>query len=131
MADFYVKMATVATRLIQSKGTTVVVNKLNTAPADPAKPWRGPADPRSPLGGTVTCKAVRLGTQGSLGDLGKLIKKDDIPSEVETFFMLEPGSTDLSEFDELVTEGRTENIKFVLAVKPADVVLLWVVGTCK
>ena len=131
MADFYTKMAAVATRLIQAKGATVVVNKLNAAPADPDKPWRGAADPRAPYAATVTCKAVHLGTQGSLGDLGKLIKKEDIPDEVETLHMLEPGSTDLSDFDEMVTEGRTESIKFVLAVKPADVVLLWVLGTCK
>lgn len=131
MADFYTKMAAVATKAITKFGTTVVVNKLATAAADPDKPWRGPADARAPLGGTATCKAVRLGIGGTLSDLGGLIKKEDIPDEVETLYMLEPGATDLSDFDEFVVEGRTESIKFLVAVKPADVVLLWVVGTCK
>jgi hypothetical protein len=131
VADFYVKMAAVATMLIAKFGTSIVVNKLATAPADPAKPWRGPEDPRSPLGGTAICSALRLGTQGQLGDLGKLINKADIPDEVETFYILEPGTTDLSDFDEAVVEGVTETIKMIVMIKPADTVLLWVLGTCK
>lgn len=131
MADFYTTMASVATRLIKDKGTTLVVNKLDVAPADPDKPWRGPADGRAPYAATVTCKAVRLGTQHQFGDLGKLIKKDDIPAEVEELYMLEPGTTDLSDFDEIVVGAVTSTIKMVLCVKPADVVLLWVLGVCK
>lgn len=128
----YVKLAATATRLVRANGTTVTINALATAPADPAKPWRGPVDQRAPFAGSVTVKAVRIGTSKTqIASLGKLIKKDDIPDSVDELWLVEPGSVDISDYDELVVGGVTEQIQLAVQIKPADVVLLWILGTSK
>lgn len=128
----YVKLAATATRLIRANGTTVTLNALSTAAADPTKPWRGPVDQRAPFAGSVQLKAVRMGTSKTqLGSLGTLIKKDDIPDSVTELWLVEPGTVDLSDYDELVVGGVTEQLQLAVKVKPADVVLLWVLGTSK
>jgi hypothetical protein len=59
MAD-YVRLAATAKRLVESNGRPVSFVRLQDAPADPDKPWRGAADPRTPPAATVAGAAVAV-----------------------------------------------------------------------
>jgi hypothetical protein len=59
--------------LITEAGKPVVLNKYSKAPADPDKPWRGPAVPT--IAETQTEQAVELGANNEVTSYGKLVKK--------------------------------------------------------
>lgn len=127
----YVKLTNTARRLIAAAGKPVVFNKLSKTPADPAKPWRGPATPT--VAETQTEQAVELGPDLTSLDFGKIIKKDDIPDEVEDIWMVArtDGNPELDDYDHLVCEGVTHKIKMLIRLRPGTVTLLYVVGTCR
>lgn len=121
----YVKLAATALRLVTKNGKTVTVTKLNTTASDADKPWRGAADPRGPAAATESVKAVEVAP----ASLGKLISKGDIPANVETAFMIAPELTTavLDDFDELTSDGTIYSIEKIIKIKPADVVMLYII----
>ncbi len=125
----YVKLAATALRLVTKNGKSIAIAKLGTTPSDAAKPWRGPADQRSPYADSQSVMAVAV----PLGGLGKLINKDDIPDGVKDFYLVAPGLSTpaLNDYDELVDGGTTYRIVSMNILKPADVVLLYAIGVQK
>jgi len=125
----YVKLAATALRLVTNNGKSITIAKLGTTPSDVAKPWRGPADQRSPYADSETVMAVEV----PLAGLGKMISKSDIPDGVKDFYLVAPGLTTpaLNDFDELVDGSTTYRIVSVNVLKPADVVLLYAIGVQK
>lgn len=125
----YVKLAATANRLVTKSGKSITVRKLNSAPADPTKPWRGAVDPRSPAADTQVVAAVEVAESG----IGKLINKKDIPDTVDKFYIAAPGlsTPDLDDFDEVNDGGVDARIVLMKALRPAGTVLIYVIGTCK
>lgn len=125
----YVKMAAMALQLVTKNGKEITIAKLNTAPSDTAKPWRGPADQRSPYADTQSVMAVAVPLSG----LGKMIDKKDIPDGVKDFYLVTPGLSTpaLNDYDELVDGDTTSRIVSISVLKPADVVMLYAIGVQK
>lgn len=132
MAD-YARLQATALRLITKNGKTVNVKKLATTPADAAKPWRGPTNNRSPYAAETDVKVVELGANTELAAYGLSISKADIPDKVDGFFLiaLSPGTPDLSDYNELWDGTTRYTIEMMMAVKPANTVVLWVAGVCR
>jgi hypothetical protein len=128
----FVKLAATANKLVAKNGRSVVFNKLGKTPADPAFPWEGPADPRSPIQATVTARgsfvepdnASRLGFDAQTSELVKQSQQIMIVGQPTT------GET-LEDFDEVVDGAETWKITLVTKLKPADVTLLYFVGLKK
>jgi hypothetical protein len=127
----YVKLAATALRLVDKNGKTITVRKLAGTAADPTKPWRGPADPRSPTADSQDVRAVEVGVD-TLTKMGKVIKKTDIPDNVEKCYIVAPGlaTPALDDFDEVIDGDVQARIVLMKPLKPADTVLIYVIGTC-
>lgn len=125
----YTNMAAMALRLVTQNGKTITVAKLDTAPSDATKPWRGPADQRAPYVDSQSVKAVEIPLSG----IGKLVSKKDIPDDVTDFYIVapEPSTPSLLGFDEVVDGAVTSRVTKMEVLKPADVVLLYIIGVQK
>lgn len=124
MSIDYVSIAAIAKTLVDGAGRDVTFRQLDTTVADPTKPWRGPANPRSTPLSTLVLKAafVPLSSSSVLG-LSKqaidLAKKAD-----ETCLV---GSTlDLVPYQELTDsrDGRTYKITHIEVLAPGSLTLL-------
>lgn len=122
----YVKLAAVSTRLIRSAGRSVTFRQLDRNPADPTKPWLGPADVSSGLT-EVTGYAVAVSVHAT--DLGFKTLVEDLLKRCETIYVTGPSTADLTNFDEVDDGGTIFRIKEVQLLKPAETVLLYFVGT--
>lgn len=125
----YVELQAVVVALIEDAGKIISVQKLNTVAVDPAKPWRGPADNRSPYAASENVPAVAVPVSG----IGKLIDKKSIPDNITDCYIVAPfmATPDLSDFDEIVDEGTTIKIDYMYRLRPANVTLLYVIGVVK
>lgn len=130
----YEKLKATALRLITKNGKTVTLNRFAKSAADPAKPWRGPADMQGPVAATQTEKAVELGVNNELGSFGKMISKDDIPDCVTDMWMVArtDGNEDLENYDQLIDdEGTAHKIEMAVRIKPGSITILYVLGTSR
>lgn len=129
----YVKLAATTVRLITKNGKTISLKKLSTTAADPAKPWRGPADGRAPYALEKDCKAVEVGTSTRVSDYGGMISKSDIPDTVTDIFLVAPpaDASELDDFDELLCDGTMYHIEKIIRLKPGAIVLLYVIGVSR
>lgn len=122
----YVKLGATALRLVQGAGKTITVIQLETAPDDAAKPWRGPADQRGPVAATQDLSAVEIPLQSRIG-LGGMFKKSTVPDNVTNFFLgvAEDGMPDLTNFDELISDGVTYHIEQAESLRPGPRTMLY------
>lgn len=121
----YTKLAATALRLIKKNGFQITVNKLGTTPADPNKPWRGPADNNNPLAATETLWAIEAGLSES--DAGAVVKKKDIPDDLLVPLLVAPelNTPSLLDYDQVIVDGQTCPIVQITQLKPASTVLLY------
>jgi hypothetical protein len=114
----YVKLAATAKRLIELNGRTVTLVRKTRAPADAAKPWRGP----SGTGNTVVAspKAVIYpateknedGTLVSRGFEKAMVAHDSISP-----------AQDLSDIDSIIDGSVTYKVIKAYRIGPGDVVI--------
>lgn len=121
MANF-TKLAATAKRLINKNGREVSIVKLNTTPADPARPWRGPNNPRTG-GATVVAKAAFVPLGGS--NLGITFQDAAPDSEVMLFAADDDEGNFLENFDEVIDGTARWAIGQVQVLQPADKRLLY------
>lgn len=122
----YVKMAATALRLVTKNGKTITLVKLATTPSDVTKPWRGPVDQRGPAAASVDLKGVEVPLLKR--QFGAAYSKKDIPDTVTDAFLVAPalsGTPDLTEFDELISDGVTYKIEVADVLRPGPVILLY------
>jgi hypothetical protein len=121
----YTRMAATALRLIKANGHQIAVNKLGTAPADPTKPWRGPADNNNPLTDSQTLWAVDAGLEAR--EVGKVTTKKDIPDTDANYYLVAvtPTTPLLDDYDQVVDGGKTYAIVQMTMIKPGNTVLLY------
>ena len=126
MVDF-VRLAATAERLINANGRTISVIKLEKTAADPAKPWRGPADSRDPAQTTVTGRGsfVPIASAASLGiDVAQV---DNLKEEAQVclFPANSDGGNSLERFDEILDRGARWQIVLTSVLQPADTRLMY------
>jgi hypothetical protein len=127
----YPRLSATALRLITAAGKPAVFNKYSKTPADPDKPWRGPATPT--VAETQTEQVVEVGPDQTSLDYGMNIKKEDIPDCVENTWIVArtDGNPPLEDYDTLVCEGVTHKIEMLIRLRPGATTLLYVVGTSR
>ncbi len=123
------RMADVAQRLLRDNGRLVTFIKLDRTPADAAKPWNGPSDPRATPADTADMWAAPLHPE-SLVNLGFTGRNQDLVKEAEMLFIVGPGSTstkDISGWDEVLDEGVRYGVILTEKLRPATVNVLFFV----
>jgi hypothetical protein len=115
----YTDIAAVAKELIEDFGRTLTIRKIDTAPTDSSKPWRGQGTSHT----SITPIGVILDYEAKDID-GEIIRGRDRLAYIAAT-STEVGSNDLSTFDEVVDETITYRIIQVERLKPGGTVLLY------
>lgn len=120
----YDKLAQTAVRLIAKTGRSVTLQKLDATPEDSNKPWKGPATP------TVADSADLIATfvPAGGGGLGLDFIDDELLKRAEQVALIAPSEKDVSEFHAVLDGSSRWKIEWVQVLKPAEKVLLYIVG---
>lgn len=128
----YTQLAERVRILVEKHGREVTFVRFHQTPADGAKPWRGPADPRASVDAEATVKAVFV-PPSSADRLGMSTVDEDLLRRTAFVCIVGPGSTappfDLSTAHEIMDEGGVRRrVTFVETLRPNVVTLLYFVG---
>jgi len=123
----YAEIATDVVTLIVDAGRDVTIVRYRQTPADASKPWRGPTDPTTTPDATTTVRAV-----AAASGLGFKALDKDLMKRASEFYLVGPGATfDLTTANEVIDGGVHKRIEFVELLKPANTVLLYIVGVSR
>jgi len=123
----YTEMAAVAQSLIDANGRTVTVIAWKETPADAAKPWEGPDDPRGTPANTDDVKGCFVPLAGS--GLGTDTIDADALKRTYEVCMIGPGASfDLATANELIDSTVHKRVTFVQTLKPGSTVLMYYLG---
>lgn len=130
----YVALAATARGLVEANGRQITLRRLEDAPSDAAKPWRGATNPASPADATATPYGVAV-PPSSATSLGMSTQDNDLVKRSTQIFIVTPaqGETqDYSTFHELVDDDNEPyRIVGVEKLRPAGVVLLYFIGVAR
>ena len=130
MAINYASAAAMAERMIAANGRTISFLASGTTPADPLKPWRGPAAPHTEDGATeVLGHGVFVGlTLQELGftevDVDGQLHKRGAKYCLVAPSGLVPAGTDITQFDAIKDGNDVWRIDKVHTLQPGDTALL-------
>lgn len=130
MSFDYTEMLATAQELIEEFGRSITVRRLTNTPADANKPWRGAANPASPISAQVTLAAVGVPPY-SLIELGKKTLTPELSQRSTLIFIAAPddAATDITGFDEVVdADGKVYRITELHTLRPASTTLLHYIG---
>lgn len=123
-----VEQASLARRLIVSRGRMVTFIKLDTTPADNSMPWRGATDPRANPSETATVPAVFVPPSGA-ARLGFSTFSEELLKRSNQIAVCAAGSYDLETFDEVIDTDTTRwKVIFTETLQPATVRIIYFVG---
>lgn len=129
MSTDYTELAVLAQALIDENGRLITFNRYKQAPADVAKPWRGPGDPTTVPGATDEVRGVFVGVNRSTPGMGLDFISEDVLKRAEQCCLVGPTvGYDLTTANEVVDGGVHWKVEFVEVLKPGDTVLLYAVG---
>jgi len=128
--DFYASKAATALRLINKRGSSIELIKLDETAANSARPWKGP--PLTPTEGTLPLKGVFVPPntvrQFGLSALGLGTQLEDMISMSEQVIIVAQGEVDIREYTEVLDSGSRWGIFASQVLKPGDVTLLGFLG---
>ena len=117
-----------AQRLITENGRSVTFVEFDSTPGDVAKPWGGPADPRSNPDSTLTVDAVFVNPSGA-ASLGLSTETSDLVKRSEQILIVSPGaSADLTIYQEIIDGSDRWKIMGIETLKPGASVMINYVG---
>lgn len=120
----YVKLAATVTRLINKNGRSTVLQKMESEPADPDKPWKGAGTPT--VATEVSAKGVFVPPTGDA--LGGEFISTELLSRASEVLLVGPNVTDLTEFNAVVDNAVRWRIEWCYTLRPADSILLYAFG---
>lgn len=126
MVDF-VKLKATAQRLIAANGRAVTFIQHDQTLSDPAKPWKGPADPRATPASTSNQVAVFV-EPFSATELGLSSIQTDLIKRSDQIMIVAAGVVDLSQFQEVLDDGVYWIITGIETLRPGTTTLLFFVG---
>jgi hypothetical protein len=126
MAYDYTPLVATVARLLAKFGRQVTFRKFGGTLTDPAKPWGSNATLRSAA--TQTDLWVLSLPPDGLSELGITLTDADLAKSVSEVFIIEPGSVDLSEYQEVADGTQTYRIEFLKELRPGSARLLWYAG---
>jgi len=115
----YTDLAATAKELIEDFGRTITIRKLDTAPTDVTKPWRGQGTAHT----SITPIGVVLDYDAKDID-GEIIRARDKRAYIAATSAVVSGN-DLSTFDEVVDDSITYRIIKAERLKPGSTDLLY------
>lgn len=130
MAFDYTEVLATAQELTEEFGRAITVQRLGTTPADASKPWRGQADPASPVAEEVVLHGVAV-PPDSLIRLGLEVQSSELVQRSKLIFISAPDAltTDISDFNHLVdSDGSSYRIVVIHALQPGETKLLYFIG---
>ena len=119
----YEPVIAIAKQLIKDFGRTAQFQKLSSTPVDPSKPWEGPGTPV--VTQTATLDSVFVPASSGLG---KDFVSEDLIKKVSQVALVSPTITDLDKFHQVLDGGIIYKIEWVQVLKPANDIVLYVVG---
>ena len=130
MLDFYASKAATAKRLINKRGRSIELIRLDESAANTSRPWKGP--PSTPTEGTLPLKGVFVPPntvrQFGLSALGLGTQLEDMISMSDQVIIVAQGEVDLRIFTEVLDDGMRWGIFASQILKPGDVTLLGFLG---
>jgi hypothetical protein len=127
----YVELAALAKSLIDEAGRSITVIRFKQTANEPAKPWKGPGDPTAVPDASATVRAVFVGASGG-PSLGISAQHKDLLARCKEVCLVDPlASFDLSTANVIVDGGVHSKIEFVDVLKPADTVVLYIIGVSR
>ncbi len=130
MSSFdYSDFVTTVLELISQFGRSITVNRYKQEPTDSSKPWRGPTDPIAFPDASASVKAVFEKGAAASSHLKSI--DPDLINRVEEVCYIGPTTFDLMTANDIVDGGQHRRIVFVEQVKPADTVLLYIMGVLR
>ena len=126
--DYAAVLAT-AQRLLTENGRSVTLVNFDSTPADPNRPWLGPAtDPRDTPDSTLTLDAVAVAPSGVV-NLGLAFEADDLIKDAAEILICSPGANvDLTVFEEVIDETVRWKIIGIQVLRPATITVLAFIG---
>ena len=130
MPDFYASKAATAKRLINKRGRSIELIRLDESAANTSRPWKGP--PSTPSETTLPLKGVFVPPntvrQFGLSALGLGTQLEDMISMSDQVIIVAQGEVDLRIFTEVLDDGMRWGIFASQILKPGDVTLLGFLG---
>lgn len=120
----YQEVITVAKELILEFGRTANYQILSSTAADPSKPWDGPGTPVV----SVDIPAPSVFVPSSGNGLGKDLATEDLLKKVKQVALVSPVDDRIEKCHQIVDGGITYKIEWVQTLKPANEIVLFVVG---
>lgn len=125
----YVRLASVANRLVQENGRPISFIRLNEVPADSSNPWDGPGPggetSLSVYGVFVPPNTVR---QFGLSALGEGTEFEDLVTFSEQIIITSQGEIDLRQYTKVEDGGIRWGIVGLQVLRPGLVTMLAFVG---
>lgn len=120
----------VAQRLISENGRSVTLVQFDAQPADPARPWKGQADPTAAPDATLPIDAVFLDPTTGNSVLGRDAISVDLLKRIDQIMILSPGASQSVEDFDVVTDadGTEWKIEFTRTLQPGSVIVLAYIG---
>lgn len=127
----YVSIQATAIRLVAETGRDITLVRYAETPANPAKPWAGPAAP--PTGqSTLALKGVFVAPsterQFGLLALGRGIEFQNLLTYSQQIIIVAQGNNDISIYSQVLDEGIRWGIIGIQILKPGTVELCAFIG---
>lgn len=125
----YNRLSQTASRLIKNNGRSITFVKLDSKPADPDRPWKGPTDngeTKLALNGVFV--PPNTVSQFGLQALGAGTEFKDLITFSEQIIITAQGEEDLREYTSVVDGDERWGVIGIQVLKPGDVTLLAFVG---
>ena len=123
----YAKTALKVQKVIEDNGSNVIFIRRSDTPTDPAKPWRTHSTDLSgtppAAGSTSTGKAIRDEYDAEELADNQYVRHQNYKVLVSPKSL---GDIDLSDFDAVELDGQVATINELETIKPAAVVLLYI-----
>lgn len=127
MATNYPKLVATAQRLINNSGRSIIVQQLDSGPANPDKPWEGAGAP------TVKDAEPVIGTfvPHTSSGFGMSFIDEELLKRVEQVVLVAQATKDIEKFHLIVDSNTEWRIDWAQVLKPANEVLLYAFGVVR
>lgn len=127
MVDFAPLIVT-AQRLIGENGRSVTLVEFDSTLSDAARPWLGPADPRTVPDSSLVLDAVFVEPSSGVS-LGLALETDDLIKNSDQIMIVSAGAAvDLTVFGEVIDGSTRWKIETIKILKPGSEIVLGFVG---
>lgn len=124
MITDYTEFVQLAQELIAENGRNVSLQKLDATATDASKPWKGPGVPTVLVERALPAVFVLASGSG----LGRNIVKDELLDRVEQVALVPPTDVSVEDFHVILDDGVRWNIDWAQALRPGQMVVLYVFG---